>query len=369
MGYGSEIILMADGEPLEAYLDFVDWTHFRGWAYNPAVPEAPLWLEALVDDAPPIRFLANMLREDLTEAGIGTGRYAFKLSFSRPLDSSIPHRVMVRRASDGAALRNSPWYLPAAPAGSAAARLRFEAVFDAEIQAARHTENLAPLTRFLVTQVDRLLQAAVDLDSGRAARQLFRTRWAETLDGEPLQFTPPDPRPLALFVGFDLPKSGAAMALLGVLQSLRLRVGVAALRGLPADGPEAEALLAAGHTVHGAPWFGSIEDILRRHTPDFRVIVLHGAVAAAAYAVTARLHHPRARVLAWIEDTQDAAAAIIASQLLCDATLVSTEAAAGELRRRVPGRPVHVLPAEGEPDALAAVLRDVIEPGGGVSPG
>ncbi len=354
-----DIIFTTGAEPFEAHLDYADWNTFRGWAYNPEQPDVPVWLEAIVDDAKPVRFLANMLREDLAQVGIGTGRYGFHLTLSRPLDPSIAHRLVVRRVSDGAPLRNTPWELPAAPAGGEAARARFEAVFSAEIAAARTGENLQPLTRFLVAQTDRLLQAASDTDSGRTARRLFRARWAETLDGTPQEVAVPDPRPLALFVGFDLPTTDPTRAVLAGLQALDLRVGVVAMRGLVAEGPAAEALRAAGYAVHGAPWFGAVEEIIRRNAPDYRVIVLHGPIAAAAYAVTARLHHPRARVLAWIDDPQQDVPTSVAAQLLCDVTLASSEPAAEVLRRRVQGRAVQVVPEEEA--ELVGVLRRVID--------
>jgi hypothetical protein len=355
-----EILFSAAAEPLDGYLDHADWTSLTGWAFSPGDPDEPVWLDVTVDDRAPIRILANLLREDLVQAGIGTGRHGFRLFFSRRLDPTIAHRLTISRAGDGAPLRNTPWLLPAAPAGNASARAKLEAVISAEIEAARTGENLAPMTRFLVAQTDRLLQAATDIDSGRSARRLFRARWNETLDGEPQQVPPPDTRRLALVVGFDLPSSAQTLALLAGLQALNLRVGVVAMRGLPGDGPAAEALRDAGHDVHGTPWFGAVEDLIRRNAPDYRVILLHGPVAAAAYAVTAKLHHPQAQVLAWIDDPQQDVPIAVAAQLLCDATLTSSQAAAEALRRRVQGRPVHVLPDEAA--ALVPVLRQAIAP-------
>ena len=363
MSSDNDLLMLPPEEPFEAYLDHVDWTHLRGWARNPAQPDVPVWLEVVIDEAAPVRFLSNMLREDLAQAGLGTGRYGFFLNFSRRLDSSLPHRIRVRRVSDGAPLQNSPWLLPAAPAGSPEARDRFEAMFSAEIEAARTGAELLPLTRFLVTQTDRLLQAAADHDSGRTTRRLFRSRWVETLDGTPQVLDAPDPRPLALLVGIDLPQSGPAMTLLAALQSLGMRVGVIAMRGLVTEGPAAEALTAAGHTVLGAPFYGSVEDVLRRNTPDFRLVVLHGAIVAAGYAVTAKLHHPRAKVLAWMADLGQDLATIVAAQLLCDATLAGSEAAVQELQRRVQGRTVLMAPADADGEMWASVLRRAAELG------
>jgi hypothetical protein len=347
-------------EPLIGHLDDVDWQKFWGWACNPDDPDTPLWLEAAVDDEPPVMLLANRLRQDLAEAGHGRGCIGFHLYFPKKLDPRRPHRVSVRRASDGQELPGSPWLLPQAPAGSPEARQAFEAELAAEIEAAATGAELAPMIDFMLRQTDRLLQARCDTESGRIARAQFRLRWAETLGEVPMQIDPPDPRMLALFIGVDLPAEGRARAMVMALQALDLRVMAVAMRGLPGNGPAADALNAEAVAVQGAPFHHTVEDVLSRHAPQFRVILLQGAVAAAAYALIARLHHPNARIVTWLEDPSRDPKPALAAQLLSDVVITGTAQAAAECEARLRGMPVRVVSADDELSVRAAALAAAI---------
>lgn len=348
-------------EKLIGHLDDVDWQKFWGWACNPDDPDTPLWLEASVDGAPPVRLLANRLRQDLADAGHGRGCIGFHLYFPQKLDPRRPHRVSVRRESDGLELPGSPWLLPQAPAGSAEARRAFETELGAEIEAASHGDALAPMLDFMLRQTDRLLQTSCDIESGRLARARFRQRWSETLGDAELQVESADPRPLALFVGLDLPASGGARAMVMAMQALDLRVMAVAVRGLATTGAEAETLTAEAVLVQGAPLHHTVEDVLVRHAPQFRVIVLHGAVAAASYALTARRHHPQARIIAWLEEPSRDAMASLAAQLLSDVVITGSTEAAAECEARLRGLPVRVVSVQDElsvrAEALAAAIR------------
>ena len=349
-------------EALAGSLDDCDWHKFWGWACNPADPDKPLWLEVVVDDLPAVPLLANRLRGDLASAGYGRGWIGFDLYFPTPLDPRKPHTISVRRASDGKHLPRSPWSLPAAPAGGPEVRRAFEAVLSAEIEAAQVSSELSAMTDFMVRQTDRLLQSACDTDSGRRARALFKARWAETLDGSPQQVATPDPRPLALLIGFDLPASDAARAIVAGLQEQNMRVATAAMRGMPTTGEAAEALAAADVLVLGTPLLFSIEDLLGRHAGLFRVVVLHGVLAAAAYGVTARLHNPTARIVAWLDDpTQDAKTAL-AAQLLSDVVVTDTVKHAALFDQRIRGWPIRIVDRTAAPQEQAAALARALRP-------
>ena len=90
------------GEPLEGWLDGVAGSLAWGWARNPARPDVPVCIEILVDGAVVSRAVASGFRKDLAEAGLGSGRHAFKVD----LPASITSRsvVEVRRVSDRAIL-------------------------------------------------------------------------------------------------------------------------------------------------------------------------------------------------------------------------------------------------------------------------
>jgi len=354
-------------EPLQGHLDWVDWRNFGGWALNPDDIDVPVWLEVQVDDRKPIRFLANMMRPDLADAGIGTGRYGFQLHFPKPLNPRKPHSVAIRRVSDGAELPNSPWELAVSAAAEPQALEAVSALISADIEAAAgQSDQLQSLSRFLVLQADRVLQAGADIDNGRRDRDLFRKRWSETLGGEPLEVASPDSRPLALFIGVDLPEQPAELALLQAAQSLGLRLMVVAARGLPATGPAAERLTQTDILVQGSPLHFTVEDVLRRHQGEFRLVMLQGAVAAGAYSLVSRLHQPRARILAWLDDPAQDPAASIAAQLTADAVITQHAASQAEFARRVQGRDVFVVPlaapaAERDP-AFARAMRQTATP-------
>jgi hypothetical protein len=117
---------------LIGYIDHADWHEISGWGFDPAFPDAAMWLEVVVDDGNAVPFLANLHRQDLADAGYGDGSFGFRLRFPSPLAPLVPHSVMVRRRDDGAPLINAPALLARAPMASAEARAAFEAAISAE---------------------------------------------------------------------------------------------------------------------------------------------------------------------------------------------------------------------------------------------
>jgi hypothetical protein len=72
----------------------------EGWAQNDNEPEAPVCLDIFIGGRCAGRALANRFREDLAEAGIGSGRHAFR--FELPFGVAIGNAaVEVRRSLDG----------------------------------------------------------------------------------------------------------------------------------------------------------------------------------------------------------------------------------------------------------------------------
>jgi hypothetical protein len=353
----------SDATPPEStllgYIDHADWHEISGWGHDPRTPEQPLWLEVLVDDEPPVAFLANLARPDLAEAGYGDGKFGFRLRFPIKLDPLHAHRIVVRRREDGRALTNAPIMLARAPMASKDARTAFEAAVAAEIAAIGTGPELDVTTTFLLAQVDRLLQARADTESGATALQHFRLRWSDHLPGHAAIPPVPDQRPWALLIDRDLPDTGPALTLVQALQEMGLRVAVTATADLRHDGATAKSLEAMDVTVHGAPEHFTVEDILRRHRGLYRAVVLRGVPASSAYAVLARQHQPRARVLATLGDiVRDRADPILAlgAALLADAVIVDTEDQATKLRTQLAGRSVFVL----SPDATTKIAVTVL---------
>jgi hypothetical protein len=355
---------MSEPEPLEGHVDVADWRLIAGWAFNPAEPETPLWLECVIDDRPPVRFLANMLRGDLQREGVGTGRYGFHLSLPAPLDPTQPHQVTVRRESDGRILRNSPRLLERAKLCEPDAQAWFEGLMAAEIEAAAAAGDLMPPARLLLTQVDRLLLAEAELANGSRLRERFRRRWDDVLGGIPPAPTPdpqPDPRPWALVIDAEQPVAPEKLALIRALQASGHRVAAIASAILPDRGPEE--LTALGVVVHGAPLVFSVEDLLRREAGLYRCVVLFGFLAAAAYGLVARLHQPRARIVACLPGApafgpEDVMA--VMAMLAADHIVVPGANSAEMLMRRVPGRPLHAVDLTQTDPAILRALAPAI---------
>jgi len=89
--------------PLHGHVDTVGPRAIEGWAQNSAAPEAPVCLDILVGGRLVGQTLANRFRKDLTAAGLGSGRHAFK--FDLPAGLAIgAATVEVHRSLDGGRL-------------------------------------------------------------------------------------------------------------------------------------------------------------------------------------------------------------------------------------------------------------------------
>ena len=350
---------------LTGWLDHVDHSSIRGWAFNPATPDQGLWLEVVVDDEPPIAFLSNMFRQDLLDSGFGDGRLAFHLMFPQPLDPRAEHSVALRWRDDGQLISNAPWTLPRAPSAGAAARAAFEAALSSEVEAVAAGPDLDATLGFLLRQADRLLQTRADIQSGAQALQRFRLRWSDYLPGARAQPPQPDGRPWALIVDAELPDTEQAFTMINALHALGHRVAVVATRELPTTGAMVGQLTTIDVTVLGAPEHFTVEDVLRRNRALFRVVVLRGAVTAAGYGVLTRIHQPRARVIACLgdppNDRSDPMLNLNAT-LIADVVLIHTEQAAQQLHQQLPGRELYVVPPEAEASAVTQVMTKAIIP-------
>jgi hypothetical protein len=92
---------------LRGYIDLASATRIAGWAQNGEQPEAPVCLDILVDGRLIGRVLANEYREDLKQAGLGSGHHGFTFTLAADI-AFAPHAVEVRRALDAAPLRHAP---------------------------------------------------------------------------------------------------------------------------------------------------------------------------------------------------------------------------------------------------------------------
>jgi len=90
--------------------------------------------------------------------------------------------------------------------------------------------------------------------------------------------------------------------------------------------------------------------------------VLHGVLAAAAYGITARLHNPSARIVAWLDDPTKDAKASLAAQLLSDVVVTGTADNAALFDQRIRGWPILIFDPAAEPGERAEALARAIRP-------
>jgi T5SS/PEP-CTERM-associated repeat protein len=98
--------LRAKGEglgTLRGYVDEVSASRIAGWAQAIDFPEAPVCLDIYAGERLIGQVLANLYREDLQEAGLGSGCHAFEFTVPAGM-SCVPDVIEVRRSLDGALL-------------------------------------------------------------------------------------------------------------------------------------------------------------------------------------------------------------------------------------------------------------------------
>jgi hypothetical protein len=93
----------SDPVPLKGFVDLISTRVVSGWAQNAQLPEAPVCVEILADGHVIGTALANIYREDLKIACLGSGHHSFE--FSIPGDVKVAlDSIEVRRALDGRAI-------------------------------------------------------------------------------------------------------------------------------------------------------------------------------------------------------------------------------------------------------------------------
>lgn len=85
---------------LRGYLDLVSSHRIAGWAQNSQYPEAPVCVDIFADGQLIGQALANRYREDLKQAGLGSGHHSFE--FELPAGSAFAEQaITVCRSLDG----------------------------------------------------------------------------------------------------------------------------------------------------------------------------------------------------------------------------------------------------------------------------
>ncbi len=336
---------------LEGFLDSVDRTRIHGWVRHMAHPAASVSIVVTANERLLDRTVANVYRDDLALSGIGSGKYGFDITFNPPLSPARSWLIHVRSEAGGEDIPGSPVRLQASSEFNDAARAAFSAALDA----AGSDEELDGRIAFLAGERDRLLQKRADLLSQRQARSTARQGG----------LTPPL---RALVIDQKTPepeRDGGSNALVSHMRSLqRLGYEVVFVAQSMQGGDAAAALEAEAIRSRHAPWYGSVEEVLRREADTYDVVYLHRIAVASAYITLVRQTQRRARLIFSVADLHHLRLARQAAfedrpELLveaertrmqevwaaqaADAVITHSTAEAEVLRRAVPADRVHVV--------------------------
>ncbi len=348
--------------PLRGYFDIASHEGVTGWAWQPDYPGVSVRLEIIVDGGVVGQVIANRERSDVRLAGFGDGRCGFAFDFPMPLSPFRSHVIEVRRQADGATLEYSPRTLEAASVLDNVSRVALAKAIKAHAADAADPDDLESLARLLVTGKDQLLRAQVGRRSiaqpkagrGRKAQNVYQA----------------DNRPLALVIDDRLPtpdQDAGSNAILDHMQSLiRLGYQVAfAPRDMSIKGGYARALKRLGILCFGAPYYGSVEEVLRRHDTTISLVYLHRVTTASLYGELVRELCPKARIIYSVADlhflrigrqaalegrpalsgqSRQLQAKEIAAARLADAVITHSAIEAATLRKMLPGLNVHTVP-------------------------
>lgn len=89
----------------QGFFDEIVEGRAEGWAFDPANPKQRLIVEIMEGKRVVARGIADRFRDDLLNAGIGDGRYCYKLPVSHELRDGKPHQLTARVARTGQALQ------------------------------------------------------------------------------------------------------------------------------------------------------------------------------------------------------------------------------------------------------------------------
>ncbi|NPD65300.1 glycosyltransferase, partial [Acetobacteraceae bacterium] len=283
------------------HLDITTRDRIVGWARHRGEPDVPLAVQILDNGVPIARVLANGIRSDLAEAGVGLGRHGFDLSIPGGLSPLSRHVIQARCELDGTELIGSPVVFEAAGSFD----MDLEQTITRAVASVANEQEDARVLSFMLARVDQLRQQAADRSGERNWR--LRDRSRQRLHG-PSDTAAPAPGLRALVLDEQVPaagRDGGSMAILShieALQQLGYAVTFAAADGPGEGGAAAQALRTRGVTVCGSPFYASVEEVLHRQADCFDVVYLHRMSVAARYLKLARRHMPRARILYSVAD-------------------------------------------------------------------
>lgn len=276
--------------PLIGFVDQALRSRITGWAIDQAHPNEPVELELTDGDALVMRFVAQMFRQDIADANLGSGCAGFDIALPMALAPDRPHVLRIRRASDQRELTGSPLEMPAL-AAFGEARSALSRVTEIGIAAAATVTEFDEMLDDLARAMQSVRTSRMKVSSGTEGRQPARrqvSRRALIIDD-----TLPDAR-----------RDAGSNAVISHMTSLR-RLGfqVEFVPSTPIANPVlVAALTARGILVHCLPAVTSVEEVLRAGGDDYCVIYFHRLGNAEAYAGIARRHCRHARLVYAVAD-------------------------------------------------------------------
>lgn len=340
------------------YIDSVSRDRVCGWIRDPAQPGESVAIQVVVNGTIVERSIANGRRPDVADASAGPERCGFDLLFAPPLSPLTRQIIEIRNERTGAVLGQPIVMEPAdrfEPDLEEAVRRAIGSVQDSEVQ------NRA--LSFLAAQMERLKQSHADHQSGRIRSSTQRERSRRGLA------LPANRAPTALVIDSRMPDarrdagSCAILSHMSALQALGYEISfVAADEMGNASTPPMKNI-----DICAAPFYSSVEDLLRRQAQSFDLIYLHRQSIATRYLPLVRQHQSHARVIyavadlhhmriarqAAVEERPELMArarhirdAEYAAARQADAVLTHSTVEAAILRRDVAGVEVHVVPWE-----------------------
>ncbi len=273
-----------------------------GWVQDMSAPYEPVSLLVTIDGKLLARVLANGYRHDLDDARVGCGRHGFEAAIDSLMLPLNTCQITIQREEDGTHIPGSPVLLRPIQALGQTVQADITALLEAPCDDVELRARLA----FLAAQTERLLALHADRLS-RSSDRLAATQHARRWTGREYATVPPMARQ-ALVIDKTSPVGGrdaGSNAILSHIGSLR-RLGYE-VTFVPADmtPPSDPTMLdCLGATICHAPWFASVEEVLRRFEGDFDLVYLHRVEVAACYTGLVRRHLPQARLIYSVADLQ-----------------------------------------------------------------
>lgn len=149
-------------------VDVISPDRISGWVWNPFAPEDSVAVDIFDGQELLMRVRADIFREDLKRAGIGTGKYGFSVPNPSVLFLLARHKIAVRRATDGVDLPGSPQWLNRPEQGMDPSLLTLlDAAVTAGAGVARRTEDLDHQIALTLRILNQLLDARHLLTGGK----------------------------------------------------------------------------------------------------------------------------------------------------------------------------------------------------------